>query len=208
MFESLLTVTDAAESYNLVTLARVKAELGITGTDSDDLLNEIISEESATVADYCHRVFPSETVSETFRLKLMTGELLPEELILSRRPVTAIASITENATVLASDDYETDLPAGLIYRLWDDCRGRWPAWGFKIVVAYTAGYTTTPAAVSKACLTLVKHRWSARTRDPALKSETIEGVGQKQFWVGSTGDVGDLPPEVADALDRYLDTSV
>ncbi len=101
-------------------------------------------------------------------------------------------------------DYRYDASTGQLVRLspYSVYPMRWDP--VLTQVAFQAGYATIPLDLASACLTLIKHRWAARTRDPFLRGMTIEGVGSKQFWVGPLGDsAGDLPPEVQAVLDRY-----
>jgi hypothetical protein len=75
-----------------------------------------------------------------------------------------------------------------------------------ILVAYQAGYTakTLPADLSDAVLQLVKARYFARSRDPALRQETIDGAwGGSYFFGAGPGSEGDLPPNIVAMLDRY-----
>lgn len=198
--DSIVTVTVAASTYDLTTTAAVKTELGITVSTYDALITQWIHDESARIARYCGRVFPQETVSEAFRPD--SRDRMVDSLILTRSPVISITTVTENTdAALDAAYYETAKPAGLLYRLCDDARVYWTA--AKVVVVYVGGYATIPYDLASACMTLIKHRMSSQTRDPALRSITIDGVGQKQWWVGSSGDVGDMSPEVSETLDRY-----
>jgi hypothetical protein len=44
-----------------------------------------------------------------------------------------------------------------------------------------------------AVLALVSDYWTSRGRDPPLRGETIPGLIERQFWVGSVGDPELLP---------------
>ena len=90
------TVLVPATSYDLTTLATIKDDLAIPAADtsSDATLARFITEQSALVAQYCNRVFPVETVRDTFFLDRdpypyqVTGML--SELQLTRWPVVAV----------------------------------------------------------------------------------------------------------------------
>ena len=60
-----LTVTTAAPKTRLTTVARVKAELGITASTDDTLLGDLVDRASAAIVSYCHRVFAREAIYET-----------------------------------------------------------------------------------------------------------------------------------------------
>jgi hypothetical protein len=187
---SLLTVTGAAEGTDLTTLAAVKADLGLSGTEDDALLADLINRASAMIMSYCGRAFAREALSETFRPSCR----LPN-LMLARRPVVSDGlAVTEAGETLASADWELDARSGLLYRL-DGADGRidWPA--AKIVVTYAAGYilpgtagADLPADIEQACLSIVKGLWFARDRDPLVKNLTVDGVGSETYWVGGSGD--------------------
>ena len=51
-------------------------------------------------------------------------------------------------------------------------------------------------AIEGAVVALVSDYWASRGRDPTLRSESIPGVIDRQFWVGAVGDPGLLPPRV------------
>lgn len=197
----MLTVITPAASQQLTTLAAVKTELKVSGTADDDWLSEVIDRASATIRRWCGRTFALETVRETFRLSALT-----ETLSLSRWPVVSIVSVSETGNTLTSGDYETDDDVGFVYRLTgSDNRRHWPAG--KIVVDYSAGYilpgaagATLPEDVERATMLLVKAEWFARTRDPLVKSEGIDGVGTTTYWVGGAGDDAALPSDVAGLL--------
>jgi hypothetical protein len=204
MTSSLLTVLTPASSRALTTLAAVKDEIGITDDTADPRLQRWIDEASERIETYLDRVLASETVRETFRL---TGS--PGCLRLARRPVTAIDSIDVDGVTLASDQYEVDAAAGLLYPISGDRRVLWCA--STVIVTHTAGYASVaalPRPIETACLGLVRHRWAARDRDPMLRSLAIPGVATEQYWVGAPGDDGDMPPEVAALLDPFRTVSV
>ena len=206
MTQSLLTVLTPASSRALTTLANVKDEIDVTVDDSDARLERWIAEESERIETYLGRVLAQEVVQETFRLhdraNWLTGAR--DSLRLARRPVAAIASVEVDGVALATDDYELDAAAGLLYRLCGHRRVRW--FGCTVVVRYTAGYASIsalPRPIEAACLGLIRHRWAARGRDPMLRSLAIPGVATEQYWVGTTGEDGDMPPEISALLDPF-----
>jgi uncharacterized phiE125 gp8 family phage protein len=190
----MLTVVTPAASTRLATLAQVKAELSITGDDSDTYLGDLLDQASAAIASHCRRVFGLEEVSETIRLLRHTGSLL-----LARAPVAAVASVTEDSNLLDAAEYELDAPAGMLFRLIGDCLARWCA--RKVVVQYTAGWSlpndesaNLPADIRRACVLYVTSMHEAQGRDPMVRAEQQEGVGQVSYI--ATADMGCLPPQV------------
>ncbi len=109
-----LTVGTPATTRALVSLARVKRELGITTYGDDDVLADKIAEASAAIVAHCRvaadqrgrRTFAEEGCSAAFD----ADEMMPIDrgvapLILPWRiPVTEIASVVENGVTLAPAD--------------------------------------------------------------------------------------------------------
>ncbi len=214
---SKFTASSPPASVNLTTLAVVKNELGITTSDDDAYLSKQITALSQFVATYLGvrptddgaRGLGQQELTETFDLTKRARTLR-----LSRWPLTAVASVTEDGTDLAADDYELDAPAGLLRRLCNDSLVAWNTG--QVTVEYTAGYVlpgesgrTLPYDIEDAVLDLIKADRAARNRDPALRSEEIVGVVTRQWWNGTTLRPGELiPPEVARNLDAYREVSI
>lgn len=201
MVERITTVTTAASTYDLTTLAVVKAEMGITATTDDAVLALYISSESQKIAAACGVVFPRETVVDTFRIDTCcTAEALGA-LPLARAPVGTITSVYESGELVPAAEYEVDANAGLLYRLTttDGYRRAW--FSEKIVVAYQGGYATIPGPVADACVQMVKQRYYARSKDPTLRVLDIEGVSREEYWVGAVND--GMPADVDLLLAPY-----
>lgn len=208
----MLTVITPSATYDLTVLATVKERLGLTDTSNDTLLNHLISAASGKAATYCNRVFAKEQVSETFRLPRfhhhthIAGVSRPPLLELKRYPIVTVDAVTEGATTLTSADYEFEAETGLIYRL-DGNDTRWHWTGPKIVIEYTAGFALLdglPYQLEEAVIELVKVAWFGRKRDPMLRNESQPGLGDQQFWIGtSPGQTGALPPAIAGLLDPF-----
>lgn len=209
----MLTVITAASSRWLTTLAAVKAELGITGNDSDAMLQQWIAESSSAVEQFCNRVFAAEQVSETLR-----SDRSLRLLQLARWPLIEVTSIIEAGNApLGAADYEAELPPAHLFRLSGDYRTCW-ATG-KIVVQYWAGYKlpeqnappvpdsaqALPAVIQGCCNRIVGLRYAAQKRDPLLKAEETEGIGRSEYWVGGLQQSGSggLPPDIAEALAAF-----
>ncbi|MUZ53031.1 hypothetical protein GOZ97_07435 [Agrobacterium vitis] len=206
-YRSVTTIVTAASSYDLATLADVKAELSITDTDSDALLGRYIRASSKAIEQYCNRVFARETIKDEFwpdrepyAFQLTTTL---KSLQLSRWPVGAVTSVTENGVALTENtEFRVENVAGALWRL-DDLAypNVWRSW--PIIAIYDGGYQDIPDDVQDAAIRLVKARYLARGRDPFLKSEDIPGVRSVQYWVATGDDAGNLPPDVSDILSNY-----
>ena len=117
-------------------------------------------------------------------------------------------SVVENSSLtprpLAEGlDFLVDAGRGVLTRLYS--LGAQPKpWALPVTVVYSAGYATIPDDLQEAVILLAKMRWFARTRDSALKSETIPGVYSASYLAGAAlGDAGDMPAEVVGKLANY-----
>jgi uncharacterized phiE125 gp8 family phage protein len=204
---SIVTVTDAADSYDLTVLATVKSELNIPASNQteDANLSRWIREASQAIATECGRVFAKETISEVFR------HSCADRLILTRYPVASITSVTENDDAALDDAlYELDVENGFLYKMTADAvptQISWPS--SRTTVVYVAGYELLdelPADIERACINMVKMMRSASKRDPLLRSESIPGVLDQTWWVGGSGSSNvnqGLPPDVLSLIAPY-----
>lgn len=217
MRKSILTVTTAPESTLLTDVATVMAELGINASETRNIARWI-KQASGAITRYCKRQLVQQSVTEQFRpdrrvvITNMTIDS-PTHIRLRLRmyPVTEIASVTEDGTVLDPSSYEVDPETGLLSRLYGDMPRQWMA--AKILVAYTGGYVLPPdpAAdlpdeISDAAIQLVKlMRFSAR-RDPLVKSQVVVGVLEQDFWVGPMAgtDGSSMPASIGSLLDAFV----
>jgi len=208
---SIVEIVTPTESELLTTLARVKAELQITTDANDEILEAKIAEASSDIQAALGKRLPREDVKETFwhdddrhpLHALHFSNPAQTTLFLNRTPVSAIASVTVDDIVLDPSGYRLDPDAGLLDRLSTD--GIPCAWCFRksVIVAYTGGFIlpgqdgrNLAYAIEGAVVALVSDYWASRGRDPTLRSESIPGVIDRQFWVGAVGDPGLLPPRV------------
>lgn len=205
MSTPIVTITAAAATTKLTTLARIKQELGITDSGSDTILGEMIAQASAAIASHLGRTIARETIAETWR-----PVAARDNIIVTRAPIVSITSIVEAGATLTGADYEADKDAGIIYRLSSDARVQWPA--SKTVITYVCGWLlpdeagrTLPEDIERACIETVKGRYLARTRDPSIKSESVPGVFSVTY---SSDDASTsqhaLPPMAAAMLQPYL----
>lgn len=212
---NIVTVTQANTDKMLTTLARVKAELDITGTDTnrDMLLNLKILEASDDIEAALGFTVRKETVSELFWFE--GGDSAPEYLVLDRAPVATITSVTLDDVLLDASRYRIDKETGVLYAL--DASGYPCHWFFckGIVVVYSGGYilpaesgSDLPAGIQGAAVELVSDFWLAKGRDPSIKSEDIPGVRSTDYWVGAVGEEGELPPRVVMKLAPYRRASI
>jgi Phage gp6-like head-tail connector protein len=214
----ITTITAPTARRMLTQRATVKSALMVTDDGDNDYIDLLINQASAAVEQYCNRAFVSESLQDQFipgRHSALPGHHGADvALVLSRRPVTAIASVVEDGATLTPAQYVLDPASGILRRLSDS--GTLYAWRqAAITVTFTAGYVlpgapgrTLPYDIEDAVLRLVKHQWFSRLRDPAMKMQSVAGVGEEQYWIGAIGQDGNMPPDVTAILDNYRDSPV
>ena len=206
---SIVTVTDAAQTQDLTRLETVKLELGLTANGEDDQIRVWIRQASSIIDGYLNRTLALESVSESFRPDHRLPSRPMPSLRLSRFPIDAIVSVTEDGVLLTTSDYEADADNAMLWRLSDGKQAYWAT--ANIVVAYSAGYDLLdglPHEIERACISIVKMLRSHAHRDPFAKRVEIPDVRTVDYWVGQVGAVGSVPPEVTSILDGYLDQRV
>jgi hypothetical protein len=194
-------ISVAPVTLDLTVLETVKQELGVTDNNSDELLARLISEQSEVAAGYCRRPLAQATIIDSFRLWPNTYH----PLIPSRRPVVSITEIVEDGTTLLETDYEYDEETGFLWKL-DSTEDRICWAGGKTTVTYVGGYellTTLPRDIERAVLILIKESWFSLARDPRARSETVEGIGRTELWVGTVPGGGALPSDATALLEPY-----
>jgi hypothetical protein len=196
---------------SLLTTAELRTAIGLADTDTskDATLVPLGNYVSAMITAACKvaksGIIPptlrEETVTETFLFKS-----LQRSLVLSRRPVSAVASVTESNSLLADTEYTLDGASGILYRSNLRCRYTMPngPWGWwpcgNTVVQYTAGYATVPDDLKYAAIKFVQAENTTGSRDPNLKSLRIEGVSERTWWVSDKQAASVVPSEVMDIL--------
>lgn len=183
----MLSIITPAASNDLTTIAKVKTELGITGTAEDARLTALVVEASAVIAAWCGRTgFGRETLRQTERL---TGAC--EAIRLDRDLAPAVTSVTVDGEALLAAEYELD--GSLLYRLSDTYRIAW-VYGV-VVVDYQAGWTLpsgAPADIDRAAQDMVVGLYRAAGRDPSVRQEMVEGIGSTSYFDARAG-AGRLP---------------
>ena len=211
------TVTSPAPDKSLVTIQQLRIAAGLEGSDNSRdaellLLGEAISADIATACNVADDgvsipTLRRETIVETFWLSDRW-----DELFLSRRFVSAISVVTEAGVTLVPADHALDRAAGLLSR---SRSGRPCAWGLgEGSVTYDAGFDTVPADLAAAALDLARIRLSSGSRDPLVKSESIEvpdiQTKRQDFWVGALpgSAAGPVPADILARLSRYMNVAL
>lgn len=203
----LALVTPAADR-NLLAIEDLRAAAGLLSGDSsqDPALNKLGLRVSDRIAQECS-VAPAgiasptlkqEIVAQTFRLSCAVSML-----ILARRFVSSVTSVIAGGEAVDVSAFELDAGAGLLRRICGVRAGLWqPA---TIVVTYVAGFQIVPDDLALAASTAVQEQWSAANRDPLLKRDRVDDLGDQEFWVGGIGGAtgSSFSPTVQALLDPY-----
>lgn len=207
----MLTISSPNTDRLLLTSAELAAVVSKSVVGSAQMLSALNLRVSAMITRACKVATAGatpptlrlESISETFRLKSQQ-----ECLVLARRPVVAITSVTENDTILvADDDYEIDASAGLLYRLWEGVRACWPCG--TIVIPYSAGWQTVPYDLRELACKLATVLSAETGRDPSLGSVDIPGAISETYRYGRPDDPL-IPAEIMEGLKLggYVNTFV
>lgn len=229
----MFTVATQALTTALTTLAAVKTALNVKDTTSDAWLTTQIGVATQVVVNYLGaemaedgtRNLGRETIVETLDRRSRYpwnppfGVVAPRReadttIVLAKRPVISIASITENGTAVDPGDYLLSAAVGTVRRLSSGLPTMWPT--TLVVVTYTAGWRlpadngrTLPLDIEQAVIELVQAQWFGRDRDPNIKSEIVTGVRQVDYFFGTPG-IGDggIPDITCTKLNPYRNISL
>lgn len=228
----MITVSTVATKVALTTVAAVKTQLKMSGNADNDWIGTQIDSATSQIANYLGvemaedgtRNLARESLIETIDRRARYGYNPPfgvsvplreadSIIVLGRRPVVSIASITENGTVLDPADYQLSATSGKVKRLSSSLVSSWP--NTIIVVTYDAGWLmpgvnrrNLPAEIEDAAISLVEIAWFSRGQNPLVKSETIPGVRQVDYFFGAPGQGSPLPPDISVKLDPYRNISL
>src|SRR6185369_11356129 len=164
---NLFTVT-TANNDPLLTTAEARAAVGITDTSRDADLTRLVARISAAIyraskvrTDGVHApTLLSESVTDTYRLQ----RALHGALLLSRRRISEIETVTEGTTELTDADFEFDAASGQLFRLGATDPTCWPT-GL-ITVEYIAGLLTVPDDLKLAAETWLRALWRDAYQTP------------------------------------------
>jgi hypothetical protein len=214
MLSPAFNVITPATDLTLLSLAEMRAAVGLTNNDRDSAVKRVGSRVVAAITNACKiatdgatpPTLRQETVQDTFRLNRWWNRRdhpgLKETLILSRRPIVQINSVVEAGNTLdPTADFEVRAGAGFLNRLFMDSPSHWAR--DKIVINYDAGWATVPDGLKRAAEELMVFYWSEGYKDPLLRSVTVSGVLEREYWIGSPTDPA-IPQSVMDKLGPYI----
>lgn len=200
---SRFSVTTPATELSLLTIAELRAAVGVTDSSRDAELLILGRGLSASVARQCNLV--SDGVNPPTLLQETCTEIFRwagcGPLRLARRPVTSVTSVTVDGTAVDAADYEI-VGGRDLYRLSSDALSYWAAG--KITVVYLAGYVTAPDDLKLAAKKLATALAAETARDPSLKRVEIPGVSTHEYWVAPSDDPL-LSKEISDLVAPYME---
>ncbi|MFG1205575.1 hypothetical protein [Xanthobacter flavus] len=186
----MFTVLTVAGDRRLLTVEQMRVAAGLarddgsqdTGLQETNLgISDRIAMECGVVSDGVKPpTLKSEVVKDTVRQACSAPELL-----LSRRFVSDVASVSIDGTEIDLAQVEIDRAAGILTRICNGRVGLW--WPGATVVTYTAGFTEVPGDLVLAVTAAVRELAASGARDPFLKRDKVEGIGEQEFWVGGLG---------------------
>ena len=186
----------AISDYALVTLADLKVYLGISGTDYDTKLEDLIDSVSFAVENY----IGGYGVVRTISTELHDGDSVCEYLQLRHYPISSVTLIEVDSTEVSSTYYTVDKQAGLV-----KYSGGWSSGEQNIDVDYVAGLYADTASVNDS-LKLVCKMWIAdlyQNTNPNVKSETLG-----DYSVAYLQSADGISPKIKMLLDNYKRVSI
>lgn len=173
---------------DLTTLAAAKGWLNVTGTSDDTLLTRLISGVSAAAQQRMGRIIASASYTDT---RNGTGKSV---MGFPTQPATAVSSVLVDGVAIPA----RSAPGASGYTF-DVQLLRLIGYSFtkgvqNVVLAYTAGYATTPLDLEQAVIEIVAHKYRERDR-----------IGQtSKILAGETVNfLRDVPIDALRVIDQY-----
>lgn len=212
-----ISVGSAPALVPLASVEDLKADLGITDAQSDRDLQRFLMDATEVVLAFIGRPVLSQTWQDQVFVRHFPRTL---SLLVGAYPVQKVLGILRNGTALSQDEVDGLVIAdecGEIYRP-DTERPFWPPGRYEIT--YQAGYQppatqddgtalpgNIPRPIQLAIRRVAAASYYAEGRDPALKSESAQGIGSTS-WVTPDPTLGGLTPEAAGLVQRYQSSGI
>ncbi len=208
----MLTIASPNTDRSLLTLAELRAAAGVSDGSKDATLVPLGEYISSLITSAC-KVQRSGIIPATLRLETVTETFLfkslQKSLVLARRPVVEIISVTQTESLLSPTEYALDAAAGVLYRslypyYYTMPHGPWGWWPLgNTIVEYSAGFEVVPSDLKYAAIKFVQSEIITTNRDPLLKRLSIAGVSDREWWVADRqSNTSAIPGEVMDILIR------
>ena len=206
----IMTMVTPATSTALLTAVQLRTAAGLATSDTskDAALSAIGDQVSMLIAKACRvteadgyePTLCSEKVTDTFRLEIDDNDQWPEYLYLSRKPATAVTSVTELGTALTSSYYSLESRVSRISRV--DSIGYPISWANPyyaygsvptIVITYTAGFTSVPNDLVRYASDMVSRTYSRTLRDTDISRRRTDipdvGMSDVTYATGTAANI-------------------
>jgi hypothetical protein len=178
----------------LATVDEVKRSLGITSTDDDVLMFDLVKSSSDFVEKSANRTFNFASYTETFYPETGVRELLLENF-----PITSVTSVVIDGITL---DLATSTIRNYVWSKDGTLRrvdgGIFPREPAETVVTYKAGFETVPEDVRHAVRKMVSREYLRRLKE-GIASESL-GTYEVKFGAGFSEDGDEM---VKGVIQRY-----
>jgi len=187
----------------LCTLAKVKTALGISGTDKDTTLNELMIAAAIAIETHCGQPIAERDVTE--RIQSMDAA---SAVVLRHAPATALSSVMRKDTALTPSDFRLSARYATLRRVGGSAfePGEW-------VFVYKAGYASgvVPSAVATAAVMMTAHLYNTSigaSVSAAISKESAPDVGSTEYaaleerFIDRNGSA--LPADIALMLLPYV----
>ena len=186
---------------DLITKAEYKAYVGISSTNSDDIIDAIIPKVSELVKTYCRRTF-IDYVNDN-KVETTAGGY-GSKVFLKEFPVLSVISVDYSedygqtyTSLVEFTDYVVDVEDGAIQCLWET---GWTKLTNAYQITYTAGYEELPEDLKLAVFDLVTYYIK---NDMAVHSPKAPGTNSVQIeYITSSA----LPAHIRRVLDLYKES--
>lgn len=195
-------------SYALCSLSDVKESMGIDAGDTskDNLIKRKINQATLMIESFCNLNRDHHFKETTYTNEQIDGNST-NQLILGMRPVTALTTFQSREGVessasfddVDSDNYFLDASAGVIDLLFNQS-----GYFNSYQVTYTAGYSTIPADLQEACVTLTQHLVENVSTGTAVKSKREGGRSIDYFDTSQSSKSLIESLGIDDMLMRYI----
>ena len=182
----------------LTTIAKVKLQLGITTSDFDALLTQLVNNVSAWIEGQIGR-----TIGETAYADDIYDGTRAKDIFLRNWPVTDFTSAEFNAGTLAVPVWQAfDINSYIVYReqgIVHFVAGP-PIWKQNLRFAYDAGFDPIPADLEQLATDMVAQTYNARSAG-GKKAESVEGASIT--WAGADAGESELSAEQKAVIAKY-----
>lgn len=168
------------DTLDVVTFAQVSAMLNVPDAEAA-LIDRYITVVSRHIDDLCGPVVQRTVTAETHHGGTCS-------IVLDKRPVISVTSVTENGTTVSAAGYHIDLEAGILERVSSSYYSYpWYAGRWNVAVTYEAGRYEDTASV-----------------DPIFveaATMAVKGLWTSQKAIGGTVSFGAYGSDLADNVD-------